>query len=93
METKELERTPKSGRVMEQAAITEARRTTLAEQFRARLEAEAPGAGVARDALIKSAVSCYVETSELSTRFLRGRATDKDNQRLGLAEKDSFTGC
>jgi hypothetical protein len=85
MPVSELDRKPRSGLVMEQAARVEARRMALAEQFRARLDAEALGSGIAREALIDSAVSCYVEISELSTRFMRGRASEKDQQRLGLA--------
>src|SRR6266581_8672741 len=73
--------------VVANAKATERRRRALADEFRASLLAEIGPVGysVIRRALVENAVSAYVEVSELSARFQRGRATESALTRLGLA--------
>jgi hypothetical protein len=62
------------------------RRVRLAADFRARLVADlAPDGSAARDALVDTAVSCYVEVAELTSRFLRARARGSDMERCSKA--------
>lgn len=76
-----------SARVTVNARATRERRERLAASFRERLAAElgADGSSVARDALAEVAVGSFVEISELTARFLRGRASDAAMSRLSSA--------
>jgi hypothetical protein len=69
-----------------QRALIE-RRATLAETFRAKIIEEL-GSGndsVVRIALIESAVSAYLEITEISASYRRGKANQSALTRLGLA--------
>ena len=80
MKTKGLGHTLESGR-----QATRERRTHLAEEFRQQLKAELPTATFAELALIDAATSAYVIVQELSTRYERGRCTERDIAALSLA--------
>lgn len=79
-------RNNRSANVMANAKAAEARRSAIAEDFRARLTAElGPSDSVAREALIDAATSAYTEIKEISSLFLRCRAGDAAMSRLSLA--------
>ncbi len=81
-----LQRKRHSAMVMASFRAAQARRRKIADDFRARLMAEVgPGASIAREALIDTAVSAYVEISETSARFLHCRASGDSLARLSIA--------
>ena len=87
MNTSQLYRQTRSSTVMANAAECRERRMRLATEFRAALVEQlgvAPETAV-RAALIDAAVSCYVEIQELSTLFLRAKASIAQQRQLGLA--------
>ena len=84
METSALERKSRLAAIVQNQRAAQARRRALAAEFRARLQTEAAGGGIGRDTLIESAVSAYVEQSELSAGFLRGNASTTAIARLHL---------
>jgi hypothetical protein len=87
MKTKDFKAISESrgARVMRNAKAAETRRKACARRFRARLLAEVPGDGVARESLIEAAVSAHVEVTELSQRFYQCRANEDAMSRLSLA--------
>ena len=81
-----LHRKARSERLVANAKQLVTRRQTLANEFRASLLAELPPSdSVVRQALVESAVSAYVEISEISAAFQRGKANESALTRLGLA--------
>ena len=75
-----------SAMVLANTRATQARRRKLADDFRARLLAEiGPGKSIAREALIDTAVSAYVEIVEISARFIHCRASGEAMSRLSIA--------
>lgn len=87
MKSSALERKRKSEQVYRTFQAMTARRMKLAADFRARLIAEIKdkNPGASRGALIDLAVSSYVQASELSDRFLSGRATPSQVSQLSIA--------
>lgn len=87
MKADALARKRKSEQVYRTFQAMTARRMKLAADFRARLIAEIndKNPSASRGALIDLAVSSYVQASELSDRFLSGRATPSQVSQLSIS--------